>query len=191
MTNKHKKHFCLRNMVKLQWCDYKKVKACRKVKRINKTIYEVVILISIISFGCSKSYVPMKIEGTAMFPNFKDGERIFVEENVTEMKRGDVIFFKYPKDTTRLYFKRVIGLPNETVSIINGKVSVEGKELDEPYVDQTYNQSKNNSPPIKIPDRSYFVLGDNRDNSSDSRSWGTVKEELIIGRHYLTYWGSK
>lgn len=148
-------------------------------------------MISSISFGCSKGYVPMRIEGTAMLPSFKDGDRVLVEENASEIKRGDIIFFQYPKNTTKLYFKRVVGLPNETVSILNGKVFVNNKELEEPYLDQVYNQSKSNTLPIKVPAQSYFVLGDNRDNSSDSRSWGNVSEELIVGKHYLSYWGSK
>ncbi len=167
------------------------MKARRKIKAVNTFILGVIIINSAISFGCSKGYVPMKIEGKAMFPNFKDGDRILVEENVSEIKRGDVILFQNAKDTTKLYFKRVVGLPNETVSILNGKVSINDKELEEPYLDQIYNQSKTNLPPIKVPDQSYFVLGDNRDNSSDSRYWGTVKEELIVGKHYLSYWGSK
>ena len=148
-------------------------------------------MISVIFFGCSKSYVPMRIEGTAMLPSFKDGDRVLVEENANEIKRGDIIFFQYPKNTTKLYFKRVVGLPNETVSILNGKVVINDKEIDEPYLDQTYNQAKSNLPPIRVPDQRYFVLGDNRDNSSDSRYWGTVKKELIVGRYYSTYWGSK
>lgn len=161
------------------------------MKGINKTIFGIVIMISIISFGCSNAYTPMKIEGKAMLPSFEDGDRVLVEKNVSEIKRGDVIFFHYPKDTTRLYFKRVVGLPNETVSILKGRVSIDDKELEEPYLDQTYNQAESNLPPIKVSEQNYFVLGDNRDNSSDSRYWGTVKAELIVGRYYWTYWGSK
>jgi signal peptidase I len=174
-------------MVNFIMISYRKVKACQKMKKNNKTIFGVVIMISIMFFGCSKSYVPMKIEGKAMLPSFKDGDRVLVEENVSEIKRGDVIFFQYPKNTTKLFFKRVVGLPNETVSILNGKVFINDKELEEPYLDRTYNQAKSNLPPVKVPDQSYFVLGDNRDNSSDSRYWGTVKKELIIGKYCLIY----
>lgn len=161
------------------------------MKNIKVLIFLLSALISIVNLGCSKSCSPAKIEGTAMLPSLKDGDRVLVENNINEIKRGEIIFFHYPKDTTRLYFKRVVGLPNETVSILNGKVSINDKELNEPYLDQTYNQAKSSLPPIKVPARSYFVLGDNRDNSSDSRYWGTVQEELIIGRYYLTYWGSR
>lgn len=158
---------------------------------LGKTLGILYVVISAINLACSNSYTPMQIEGSAMLPSFKDGDRVLVEKKVIEINRGEIIFFHFPKDTTRLYFKRVVGLPNETVSILNGKVSIDDKNLEEPYLDQTYNQSKSNLPPIKVPDRSYFVLGDNRDNSSDSRSWGTVKEELVVGRYYSTYWGSK
>jgi signal peptidase I len=146
-----------------------------------------IVLISMTNLSCLNSLTPMKIEGTAMLPNFKDGERVLVQKNFGEIKRGEIIFFHYPKNITKQYFKRVIGLPNETISIVEGNVFINDKPLDEPYLDQTYNQSKGNLQPTKIPEKSYFVLGDNRDNSSDSRSWGTVKEELIVGKHYLTY----
>lgn len=158
---------------------------------IYKRITLLVAVISIINLGCSNNYTPMRIEGKAMLPSFKDGDRILVEKNVSEIKRGEVVAFLYPKDTTRLFIERVVGLPNETVSILNGRVFINDKELDEPYLDQTYNQAKSSFPPIKVPDRNYFVLGDNRDNSSDSRYWGTVQAELIVGRYYWTYWGSK
>ena len=149
-----------------------------------------VIFTSIVFLGCSIPYTPIKVEGMAMFPNFKDGDKIFVERNINDIKRGDIIFFKYPKDTTKLYFKRVIGLPNEIVFISKGRVFINVKQIDEPYLDQSYNQLENNLLPIKVPARSYFVLGDNRDNSSNSRSWGTVKKELIIGKYHSTYWSS-
>lgn len=146
-----------------------------------------VAVLSIINLGCLTSYTPMRIEGTAMLPNFEDGERMIVDKNFSEIKRGEVITFHYPKNKAKLYFKRVIGLPNETVSIVEGKVLINDKPLNEPYLDQSYNQTKGNFQPSKVPEKSYFVLGDNRDNSSDSRYWGTVSEDLIVGKHYLTY----
>lgn len=155
------------------------------MKHLTKTLY--VLVISIITVGCLNNFTPVKIEGSGMLPNLKNGERVLVEKNFGAIKRGDVIFFKYPKDTTKLYFKRVIGLPNETISIREGQVFVDDKKLDEPYLDQSYNQQTENFSPLKISDGSYFVLGDNRDNSADSRAWGTVQEQLIVGKHYLTY----
>jgi signal peptidase I len=144
-------------------------------------------LASILISGCLKNISTMKVEGTAMNPSFRDGDRIFVEKETDTIRRGDIVIFHYPKDRAKLFIKRVIGLPGEIVIIRDGRVFINDQELEEPYVDQTYNQSRGNFPPIEVSDRRYFVLGDNRDNSSDSRSWGTVKEELIVGKYRLTY----
>lgn len=122
-----------------------------------------------------------------MLPAFKDGDRIIVEMDYSEIKRGDVIVFYSKADKEKVYFKRVLGLPGETLSIIEGDVFIDGKKIEEPYVDQLFNQVKDNRPPVKVPERSYFVLGDNRDNSADSRIWGVVAADLIIGRQSLTY----
>lgn len=155
-----------------------------KIKKLKIAIGSLVV---ISFFGCAGNFVSMKIKGEGMIPSFRDGDRVLIEKNNTKIKRGDVIFFQYPRDTTRLYLQRVVGLPNETISIVESKVFVDDKQLEESYLSQTYNQSKRNFLNIKVPDGSYFVLGDNRDNSSDSRYWGTVKEELIIGKCFLTY----
>lgn len=151
----------------------------------------VILLFLLFNLSCSKNLVPTKIEGNAMLPAFKNGDLVLFDGNVNEIKRGDVISFKYPKDVTKRYFKRVIGLPGETVTIRDGHVFINDQELDEQYVDQTYNQSKNNFPPIRVEEGNYYVLGDNRDNSSDSRYWGTVKSDLIIGKYHMTYWHSE
>ena len=102
-----------------------------------------------------------------------------------------MITFLYPKDRSKWYFKRIIGLPGETVEIRQGMIYIDGKFLNEPYVDEFYNQAKSNFPPRKVSDYQYFILGDNRDNSSDSRYWGTVDKELIQGKYYMTYSKSK
>lgn len=122
-----------------------------------------------------------------MLPTFKDGERLLIDKNVKKINRGEIVVFKYPKDETRLFFKRIIALPNETVSILQGKVFINEIELAEPYLEATYNIKRFNLAPKKIPDGSYFVLGDNRDNSSDSRYWGPVKNELIVGKCLKAY----
>ena len=122
-----------------------------------------------------------------MKPSFNDGDRILIDQNWNELKRGEVITFLYPKDRTKWYVKRIIGLPGEIIEIREGKVYINGEVLDEPYIDQSYNQAKANSPPRKVPEYQYFVMGDNRDNSSDSRYWGTVDKELIKGKYYMTY----
>jgi len=144
-------------------------------------------LVLIAYFFAACSFQPIAVEGTAMKPAFNDGDKIFIDKNLGELKRGDVITFLYPKDRSKWYFKRIIGLPGETIEIRSGKVYINGQVLDEPYVDESFNQSKMNMPPQIIPENQYFVMGDNRDNSSDSRYWGTVPKELITGEYYTTY----
>lgn len=116
-----------------------------------------------------------------MLPAIKDGETIFLNSNTSQLKRGDIIAFRYPKDTSKSYVKRIIGLPNETIEIREGKVFISGQLLPEPYVDAALNAMNYGSPAMKIPDNSYYVIGDNRDHSSDSRSWGVVSHDLIYG----------
>ena len=99
--------------------------------------------------------------------------------------RGEVIIFHWPRDPSRDFVKRVIGTPGDTVEIRLGQVFVNGHEIDEPYV--TY-LDRRNEPPITVPPDSYFVLGDNRRHSSDSRDWGLVPADSIIGRAWVCYW---
>ena len=148
-----------------------------------------VVLIACFLTACSP--LPVRVEGVAMLPSFNDGDRVLMDKNFGELKRGEIIAFLYPKDRSKWYFKRIIGLPGETVEIEEGKVFINGQMLDEPYVDAGHNQYKANFPPKKVPEYQYFVMGDNRDNSSDSRYWGTVDKELITGKYYMTYFKVK
>ncbi len=148
-------------------------------------------LILNICFFSACSPIPVLVEGTAMKPSFNDGDKILINKNLGELQRGDLITFLYPKDRTKWYFKRIIGLPNETIEIREGKVYINDQYIDEPYIDEVYNEQKANLPPRKIPEYQYFVMGDNRDNSSDSRYWGTVDKELITGKYYMTYSAAK
>ena len=99
--------------------------------------------------------------------------------------RGDVIVFRYPKDPSRDFVKRVIGLPGETVEIHRGDVKIDGEALDEPYLEE---RDLSSLGPTLVPPESYFVMGDNRDGSSDSRHWGTVPLENIVGKVLVRYW---
>lgn len=130
---------------------------------------------------------PVKIEGTAMKPGLNNGDRIFVDRNFGELQRGDIVVFYFPKDETKSFVKRVIGLPGETVEIKAGQIYVNGQVLSEPYVDAANNVAQANLSIKSISSEHYFVVGDNRDNSYDSRSWGTVPKKLIYGKYSVTY----
>jgi signal peptidase I len=140
---------------------------------------------------------PVVVEGTSMLPQLHDGERLLVNKLVYykiqsiswgHIERGDIVVFWFPNDPDKSYVKRVIGLPGEMVEIRNGKVFVDGKELNEDYLDKDYNQSLPSTPPKKVEEHHYFVMGDNRDNSSDSRYWGLVPEKYVYGKAFFRYW---
>lgn len=140
---------------------------------------------------------PVIVEGVSMVPQLENGERLLVNkliyydfESVSwgHIERGDIVVFWYPKDPNKSYVKRVVGLPGETVSMRNGRVFVDGMELYEPYLDIEHNQSMANSPEVEVDEYHYFVMGDNRDNSSDSRVWGVVPSKYIYGKAFFRYW---
>jgi signal peptidase I len=135
---------------------------------------------------------PVKVEGTSMLPRLHDGERIFVNKLVyygmPKLERGDIVVFWYPNDPSKSYIKRVVGLPGETVEVREGRVIVNGKVLEEPYLDPQLNLSHMNHQPVLVKDHYYFVMGDNRDHSSDSRYWGLVPEKYIYGKALFRYW---
>jgi signal peptidase I len=139
---------------------------------------------------------PVKVEGTSMLPYLHDGERIFVNKLIyydeyrwaPKVYRGDIVVFWFPEDPTKSYIKRVIGLPGDTVEVHEGHVRVNGKELDEVYLDPQLNMSHASRPPTYVKPGYYFVMGDNRDNSSDSRIWGLVPKKYIYGKALFRYW---
>ncbi|MCS6874747.1 MAG: signal peptidase I [Pyrinomonadaceae bacterium] len=142
---------------------------------------------------------PVVVEGTSMLPVLHDGERLLVNKLIyykwktfswARIERGDVVVFWYPKDPEKSFVKRVIGLPGETVEVRNGVVYINGKRLYENYLDPEYNRNAANFPLKKIEEHYYFVMGDNRDNSSDSRYWGLVPEKYIYGKAFFRFWPS-
>jgi signal peptidase I len=139
---------------------------------------------------------PVKVEGTSMLPRLHDGERIFVNKLIyyddyrwaPKVDRGDIVVFWFPDDPSKSYIKRVIGLPGETVEVREGVVRVNGRELEESYLDPHLNLSHRNQSAIYVRPNYYFVMGDNRDNSSDSRIWGLVPKKYIYGKALFRYW---
>jgi signal peptidase I len=135
---------------------------------------------------------PVKVEGTSMLPRLHDGERIFVNKliyyGLPKLERGDIIVFWYPNDPSKSYIKRIIGLPGETVEVREARILINGAELQEPYLDPQLNLSHASQAPTLVKEHYYFVMGDNRDHSSDSRIWGLVPEKYIYGKALLRYW---
>src|SRR5262245_29184711 len=121
----------------------------------------------------------VRVSGQAMMPTLRDGDRVLIWKVFEEINRGDIVVLWYPDDPSKSYIKRVIGLPGEEVMVENGKVLINGSPLDEPYMNADYRSSDSMPGPIHVKDHHYFVLGDNRPNSSDSRYWGLVPEKYI------------
>ncbi|MDT4967300.1 MAG: signal peptidase [Acidobacteriota bacterium] len=146
-----------------------------------------VIFLITLSVGCAISTQDTVVfEGTSMEPSIHNGDRLRVRRfdrgGTREVMRGEVIWFLTPEDSSKYYIKRVIGLPNEIVEIRENSVFINGLKLEEPYIELKRNLSGINRPPLTIKEHQYYVLGDNRDASSDSRIWGLVPEELIVGK---------
>jgi len=133
---------------------------------------------------------PIRVKGHGMSPALNDGDRIFISKRIGNLQRGDVVIFYYPKDPSRSYIQRVVGLPGELIELRDGQTLINGSPLDEPYVDPKLNQALLDLKPARVPEQSYFVMGDNRDNSSDSRFWGTLPKSYIYGKFIGRYWPS-
>jgi len=140
---------------------------------------------------------PVVVEGTSMLPQLHDGERLLVNKLVYykiqsvswgHLQRGDIVVFWYPNDPDKSYVKRIIGLPGETVEVRDGHVYIDGSELQESYLDAEHNHALHDNSVTKVEEHHYFVMGDNRDNSSDSRYWGLVPEKYIYGKAFFRYW---
>lgn len=135
-------------------------------------------------------YEPVKIEGNSMTPMLSNHEAIIINTLVYHfepIRRGDVVVFRYPLDATKSYIKRIVGLPGETVQIRQGLVYVNGSWIPEPYVLSQY-EDLSDFGPIQVSSDSYFVLGDHRNRSNDSRVFGPVASQLIYGRAVFAYW---
>jgi signal peptidase I len=135
-------------------------------------------------------YQPVRVEGTSMLPQLEDQDRLFINKfayRIGEIHRGDVIVFRYPHDETKSYIKRVIALPGDDLRIDHGAVYVNGKQLKERYVPAWYRDDRS-QPEMVLPESEYFVMGDHRSISSDSRDFGPVSRDLIYGRAAFVYW---
>ncbi len=153
---------------------------------------EVVISLGISVFIVVFLYQPVKVEGTSMMPGLADQERIFINKfayHLGRVERGDVVVFRYPGDPSKNYIKRIVGVPGDRIEIRRGAVFVNGNRLVEPYVPSQFRDQRSMSE-IIVPDSSYFVLGDHRNLSSDSRDFGAVEQSAIFGKAVFAYWPS-
>ncbi len=151
---------------------------------------DLVISLAISAFIIIFLYQPVKVEGTSMMPSLDDQERIFVNKFVYRLEpiqRGDIVVFRYPGDVSKSYIKRVIGVAGDRIRIDDGLVYVNGKVLEEDYVPGAFADDRS-YPEIVVPPDCFFVLGDHRSMSNDSRDFGPVKESYIYGKAVFGYW---
>jgi len=135
-------------------------------------------------------YQPVRVEGTSMQPELSDQDRLFIDKfffRFEKISRGDVVVFHYPRDPEKSYIKRVIGLPGDSIFIDHGRVWINGEPRDEGYVPRRYRDSRSMAE-MTVPSGEYFVMGDHRSISSDSRDFGPVDRELIYGKATFIYW---
>ena len=149
-------------------------------------ILSVIVSIFIIVF----LYQPVRVEGTSMLPMLEDQDRLFINKmayRVGEIHRNDVVVFLYPRDHEKSYIKRVIALPGDDLRIDHGRVYVNGERVVEKYVPPRFADDRS-LPDTVIPEHEYFVMGDHRSISSDSREFGPVDRNLIYGKAAFVYW---
>ncbi len=155
--------------------------------RVLVDILETLLLSVALFFLINAVSARIKIDGSSMEPNLHHGEFVIVSKinyHLGEPERGDVVVFDFPRNITKEYIKRVIGLPGEQVRIQAGKVYINGIELSEPYLKMEPQYEGQ----WDVPENALFVLGDNRNNSSDSHSWGMVPMNNLVGEALLVYW---
>jgi signal peptidase I len=138
-------------------------------------------------------YQPVRVEGTSMLPRLEDRDRLFINKfvyHISAIERGDVVVFHYPRDPEKSYIKRVIALPGDHLRIDHGQVWVNGKRLIEDYVPMEYRDTRSMEAQV-IPEDTYFMMGDHRSISSDSREFGPVERSLIYGKAVFVYWPTR
>ena len=179
-----------------------------------RDIAETIILTAVIFLLVRASAENFRVEGRSMEPTLSNGQFILINKigywridrdlintvfpDASEPagdgdtvylfappQRGDVIVFQYPRDPNKAYIKRVIGIPGDTVEIVDGRVILNGMPLEEDYL---FDEPRYESPPREVRSGYFYVLGDNRNNSSDSHVWGLVPESFVVGRAWLSWW---
>ena len=153
-------------------------------------VRDLIISLAISAFIIVFLYQPVKVEGTSMMPSLADQERIFVNKFVYRLEpieRGDIVVFRYPRDPSKSFIKRVIGVGGDHIRIDGGRVYVNEQPVEEDYVPMAY-EDERSYPDQVVPAGSYFVLGDHRSMSNDSRDFGPVDQSYIYGKAVFGYW---
>jgi signal peptidase I len=151
---------------------------------------DMVVSVLVSAFIIFFLYQPVRVEGTSMLPRLEDQDRLFINKfayRVGDIQRGDVVVFLYPHDHSKSYIKRVIGLPGDKLRIEQGRVYVNGRPIEEPYVPERFADDRSEAQ-IVLPDHEYYMMGDHRSISSDSRDFGPVDRGLIYGKAAFVYW---
>lgn len=162
----------------------------RHLRALRSWVRDLFFSISISLFIILFVYQPVKVEGGSMEPGLQDQERIFINKlayRLGDIERGDIIVFHYPRDPRKSFIKRVIGLPGDRVRVFDGHVYLNGRLMQEPYVPEEFLDSRA-YPEVKVPPDSYYVLGDHRSMSNDSRDIGPVARSYIYGKAVFSYW---
>lgn len=162
-----------------------KSRGCAIIREFLETMFFALLIIFLVRFFLVENY---RVEGHSMMPTLADQQYLVVSKlsyRLGEPQRGDIVVFQDPRGVDRKLIKRVIGLPGEMVEIRQGDVYINGQKLSEPYIN---GHGHYTVPAIQIPASQYYVLGDNRGNSSDSHTWGTLSGDAIVGKAWLSYW---
>ncbi|MGH2536754.1 MAG: signal peptidase I [Candidatus Promineifilaceae bacterium] len=153
-----------------------------------REIVETLLLMAFMMWLVNTATGRFRIEGYSMLPTLKEGEYVIINKlayHLDEPERGDIIVLHFPNDRSRDFIKRVVGLPGDQVQVQDGVVRVNGRVLDEPYI----NAQPSYDGSWQVPAGEYFVLGDNRNNSSDSHNWQFLPRQDIVGKAWVIYWG--
>ena len=162
----------------------------RPAPGMHSWLRDLVVSVAISAFIIIFLYQPVRVEGTSMLPMLEDQDRLFINKiayRVGEIYPGDVVVFQYPRDHAQSYIKRVIARPGDRLRIDHGAVYVNGARLPEPYVPNRFTDERT-QPEMVLPPQEYFVMGDHRSISRDSRDFGPVDRNLIYGKAVFVYW---
>ena len=157
---------------------------------VHSWLRDLIISVAISAFIIVFLYQPVRVEGTSMLPMLEDQDRLFINKlayRVGDIHKGDVVVFQYPRDHSKSYIKRVIALPGDDIRIEHGRVFINGQRLKESYVPDRFSDDRSVSEMV-LPPHKYFLMGDHRSISSDSRDFGPVDRELIYGKAAFVYW---